>query len=124
MRMMIVLICSMVFAGCVLDEPSVPSEENQAVTAGFPADTADTSPWVICQDFNLQGACYGGPVRLPDLGWMNDTTSSIQTNGTAMETWNDAFFKGTYGYFAPWGTWNTLSAPYNNAISSISYPGI
>lgn len=124
MLKMIVLICSMAFAGCVIDAPGVQSEERQAVSDGFPATTADTTAWVICQDFNLQGSCYGGPVRLSGLGWMDNLTSSIQTNATAMETWNDPGFKGTYGYFAPWGTWNTLSSPYNDAISSISYPGI
>lgn len=54
----------------------------------------------------------------------NDRASSIQTNGTAMETWNDANFTGTYGYFAPWNTWPLLSYPYNDAITSISYAGV
>ena len=123
MRMIIALICFTAFTGCVLDDSGMLSEESQATVIDGAAATPGA--WLICQDPNLLGKCLGGPFRTPDLGWwFNDTISSIQTNETAMETWNGWDFKGTYGYFAPWGTWPSLSSPYNNAIKSVSYPGV
>ena len=126
MKTMIGLICSTVLAGCALDGPALPSEDSQGLTAtNGSATTAAGNVWLMCENPNLTGVCQGGPVRIPALQWpLDNSASSIQTNGTAMETWNDPNFKGTYGYFAPWGTWNSLSAPYNDAISSISYPGV
>lgn len=123
MKMITALIYFMAFAGCALDDAEALSEDSQAASEAPSAITGNL--WLICELGSLNGVCQGGPVRIPSLTWpMDDNGSSIQTNGTAMETWNDPNFKGTYGYFAPWGTWNTLSAPYSDAISSISYPGV
>ena len=123
MKMMIAAICFTAIAGCALDEPAVVSEESQATV--IDGSAAAAGAWLLCKDPNLQGTCIGGPLRTPDLlRDFDNTTSSIQTNETAMETWNDWNFKGTYGYFAPWGTWNSLSSPYNDAITSVSYPGV
>ena len=130
MRTMFTVICFVTFTGCAIDETGVPSEDGQAQESGLtatqgPATTADSNAWIACRNTNLTGVCLGGPVRKTYLDYpLYDDVSSIQTNGTAMETWNDENFKGTYGYFAPWGTWLSLSSPYNDEISSISYPGV
>lgn len=102
------------------------------VTTTAPSASAlDYSKWYLCATTYFQdtsGECYSG---YGHVAWtpespkiMNDAISSISTNGYAIETWNDYDFQGTYGYFKPHWTWNTLSYPYNNAISSWSTPGI
>jgi hypothetical protein len=98
---------------------------------GATAGSAAANDWKLCDGQWLKAGppnyvgCLSGPNRVSTLyyGLFNDAISSVQTNGTAMETWNDTYFRGTYGYFAPWGTWNVLYSPYNNSISSFSYPG-
>ncbi|MEV8637867.1 hypothetical protein AB0395_40085 [Streptosporangium sp. NPDC051023] len=107
-----------------------------ALTAGIVSVTTETASatsqgnayWKLCSDYYLDGTCaFGGyyPIRNSDLRStaLNDNISSIQTNFVAIETWNDINFKGTYGYFQPNYTWNVLTSPYNNSISSVSFPG-
>ncbi|MEV0624137.1 hypothetical protein AB0I81_63260 [Nonomuraea sp. NPDC050404] len=93
---------------------------------------AATGTWKLCDDWNMWQItrdCMTGtnsnPPRVPDLRtWAyNDAISSIQTNSVAVEAWTNVNFQGTYGYFAPNSTWNALDYPYDNSISSISYPG-
>ncbi|MGW2220679.1 hypothetical protein ACWCSD_37320 [Nonomuraea sp. NPDC001684] len=101
------------------------------VAAG-PAAAAATGTWKLCDDWNMweiTRACLTGtntnPPRVPDLRtWAyNDAISSIKTNSVAIEAWTNVNFQGTYGYFAPNSVWNALDYPYDNSISSISYPG-
>ncbi|WP_328623813.1 hypothetical protein OHA88_43265 [Streptomyces sp. NBC_00353] len=56
----------------------------------------------------LVGATSGSAVAVP---------ATADSSAAATETWNDANFTGTYGYFAPWNTWSLLSYPYNDAIT-------
>ncbi|MFC6083996.1 hypothetical protein [Sphaerisporangium aureirubrum] len=100
------------------------------LTAG-PAAAA-TGTWKLCDDWNMWTItrdCLTGtdsnPPRVADLRtWAyNDAISSIKTNSVAIEAWTNVNFQGTYGYFAPNSVWNALEYPYDNSISSISYPG-
>lgn len=102
-------------------------------TSAVAAQTVDPNSWYLCKDANVAGNnslnCLKGsgiPWRVDNLknisgGW-NDTITSIKTNGHVIETWNDAYFQGTYGRFAEWGTWNQLTSPYQDEISSFSTP--
>ena len=94
--------------------------------------SAATGTWKLCDDWNMWTItrdCLTGtnsnPPRVSDLrSWAyNDAISSIKTNSTAIEAWTDVNFQGVYGYFAPNSVWNALDYPYDNSISSISYPG-
>ncbi|WSA80963.1 hypothetical protein OG930_38400 [Streptomyces sp. NBC_01799] len=92
---------------------------------GTTAGSASASEWRLCTGAYLQNQCWHGPDRQSGLAWLWDESfSSIETNGTAMEVWTKPGFKGDYGYFAPWGYWPTLTYPYENNISSFSYPGV
>ncbi|MGC5008530.1 hypothetical protein [Streptomyces sp. DT203] len=66
----------------------------------------------------LVGATSGSAVAVPATA---DSSAAAQatadSSAAATETWNDANFTGTYGYFAPWNTWSLLSYPYNDAIT-------
>ncbi|MFD9007342.1 hypothetical protein ACFV0T_41560 [Streptomyces sp. NPDC059582] len=83
--------------------------------------------WKLC-DATYMAYCmaqgFYEPPRSADLRkqGMNDKISSLATNAYAIETWNDVNFQGAYGYFKPNFVWNELSYPYNDAISSMSYP--
>jgi hypothetical protein len=92
---------------------------------GATAGSASANEWKLCSGTYWQNECWHGPQRVPSLSWYWDESfRSIQTDGTAMEVWTKPNFKGDYGYFAPWGSWPTLTYPYNTNISSFSYPGV
>lgn len=98
------------------------------------AQPIDPQAWYLCKHANVAGnqpndclKAFGAPWRVdhaPSVGeGFNDAITSIKTNGYVLETWNDFFFQGTYGRFPAWGTWNQLSYPYQDSISSYSSPG-
>ncbi|MFI5635039.1 hypothetical protein ACIA8E_37985 [Streptomyces sp. NPDC051664] len=99
--------------------------------AGSAAASTSNIPhrYVICDNYDLGGTCWSGyshPGSIADLRYapsgyadLNDKISSIQTAELALQTWNDPNWKGTYGYFQPDFTWNRLTYPFNDAISSV-----
>lgn len=94
------------------------------------ASALDYNKWYLCATSYLQSPadeCLSGWGHVPWTSQspklMNDAISSISTNDYAIETWNDYNFKGSYAKWEPHWRYNTLSFPYNNAISSWSTPG-
>lgn len=85
----------------------------------------------FCMDAYLSGPCqwFGGS-GVPTIKDMTkdlegrynfqDTISSIQNySGQTACMWTDNGFKGIQGVFQDNYTWNTLSYPYENSISSM-----
>ncbi|MFI5998156.1 hypothetical protein ACIBAC_40665 [Streptomyces sp. NPDC051362] len=94
-----------------------------AVGATAGSASADSDTFRLCSSQYLSGGCVVGLASNSNLSWIspnfNDKARSIQTQSVALDTWNDANYRGTYGYFQPWTTWNTLSYPYDRAITSV-----
>lgn len=94
-------------------------------SAAVPASAAPAANSVkACQNYNLGGACTYLYYPEPDMGStldgnFQDSISSISNyTGNTWCFWTDNNYQGIEGVFQNNYTWNTLSYPYNDSISS------
>ncbi|QNP75475.1 hypothetical protein IAG44_42790 [Streptomyces roseirectus] len=96
-----------------------------AASVAAPAAAAPaTSTIRLCTQYNLGGQCTYEYSPVPNMtyaseGNFQDQISSIANySGSTWCFWTDNNYQGIQGVFQNNYTWNTLSYPYNDSISS------
>ncbi|WP_162625116.1 hypothetical protein [Streptomyces cadmiisoli] len=115
--------CAGALVGVTSTSASASSSASPSATSA--STSASIHQWQMCDRRYLvgsQGYCLGGYTKPEWTNYVeylwNDTISSIKTNEYGLQTWNNANYTGTYGFFDPMFTWSVLNYPYNDAISS------